>query len=175
MKKILFVLLISFSGVFSNEIQVFTANTMKIDLDDKSLLMEIFYCKNGDKCIELVEKDTNGDILIKGTVYNGAVAIGSTALKSSSNLVTSGTGTNLQAGGVGALAGLAVVSSVYFVHDIFASFTKDYEYIITSYAKNSLGEETLLKTLIVADDELTDKEAKKIAFADQKKLLLGEK
>ena len=175
MKKILFFLLISFSSAFSNEIQVFTANTMKVDLDDKSLLMEILYCKTGDKCIELVQKHTNGDILIKGTVYNGAISIGSTALKSSSNLIASGTGANLQAGGIGALAGLAVVSSVYLAHDIFASFTQDHEYVVTSYAKNSLGEETLLKTLIVADNELTDKEAKKIAFTNQKKLLLGEK
>ena len=162
-------------SVMANEIQVFTSNTMRIDLDKNSTLIEIIYCKTGAKCVDLVKKDPEtGNVLMNGFAYHSAVAVGSDTLKSSSSMSHSSV-SNVQAGAVGALAGLAVVSSVYFIHDIWSGFTKDYEYIISSYVKNSLGEETLLATLIVSNDELSDKEAKKIAFEDQKKLLIGGK
>ena len=89
-------------------------------------------------------------------------------MKSFSNIAIQSTGASLQNGALGALAGLVLVSGTYLAHDAWEGYTKDYEYRIVSYAKNSKGEETLLATLIVSNDKIDDRKVKELAYENQK-------
>jgi len=173
MKKVLLFCFVSLA-LFADDIQVFTANTMNIKLDPKSTIIEILYCKTGSECVKLIKHDDkeNRDFLIHGAAYQGATAIVGTSMQSLSNLTLQSTGASLETGAVGALAALALLSGTYYAHDVWEGYTKDYEYRIVSYAKNSKGEETLLATLIVSNDELADDEVKEMVLEKQKELLV---
>jgi len=175
MKKWIVLFLLSWS-VYANDVEIFTANTMDIDLDPKSTIIEILYCKTGSKCVQLIQNSKeNRDFLIHGAAYQGATAIVGTSMQSFSSLTLQTTGASLETGAIGALAGLALISGTYYAHDAWKSYTKDYEYRLVSYAKNSRGKETLLATLIVSNDELADSEVKKMAFEKQKELFMRRK
>jgi len=168
MKKGILFLLIG-SILCANEIEIFTANTMNIKLDKKSVIQEIIYCKPGSECVKLIRNDKeNRDYLLYGAAYQGATAIVGTSMKSFSNIAIQSTGASLQNGALGALAGLVLVSGTYLAHDAWEGYTKDYEYRIVSYAKNSKGEETLLATLIVSNDKIDDRKVKELAYENQK-------
>ncbi len=131
--------------LMANEIQIFTKNTMEIELDPKTVSEKIYMGKYSD-----FMKDPAGN-LSKGftqAAANGAFmgALNSTSTINQAGKIDSG---NIAAGGLGALAGYAIGSGAKW-------FMADNEYVYISLSVNSKGEKTMIQTLIVANNFLTD-------------------
>jgi len=170
MKKFLMFSALAIAAM-ANEVQVFTSNTMRIELDNDSKIEKLFFGKTK----EFYEKQ--GEIL-KDLQKNStsALAIGTIAtLQASSgeiakNIVAGGSG----AGGVDTNGGLIAIGAMVAIAGgkaLFDYAREDHEYMMMSKAINSKGEETLLYTLIVANNSLETQEGEEMALGEQKKLL----
>ncbi len=158
-------------AVMANEVQVFTSNTMHIELDSDTKIERLFFGKTK----EFYEKQ--GEI-IKDLKKNSASALMSgtiTTLQSSSseiakNIAAGGSGL----GGVDTNGGLMAIGAMVAIAGgkaLFDYASEDHEYMMMSKAINAKGEETLLYTLIVANNSLETQEGEEMALGEQKKLL----
>lgn len=144
--------------LMANEIQIFTKNTMEVNLDSKTVTEKVYMGKYSD-----FMKDPAGNLskgLVKAAAngaFIGALNNGSTAMGQAGKLDLN----NLAAGGLGALAAYTVGSGVKWL-------IEDNEYVYISLAINSKGEKTMIQTLIVANNFLTDSTIEEIGKKELK-------
>lgn len=161
MRKLLIVAALAVSA-FANEIQVFTSNTMHIELDSNSKIEKLYFGKSEDfyKNQADIMKDIQQNT--KSALFQGTV----TALYASSGEIAKGA----VAGGAGGInplgAGIAVggMLAVVGTKAVYDWARQDNEYIMLSRAVNSAGEETLLYTMIVANNAVSDEEGVEIGM-----------
>jgi len=169
MKKTIISTLLFASLLSANEIQVFTTNTKHIKLDKNTKIAQVAYCAIGKECKNLIDENSlNGKFITTSAAFSAVTA--STGAIVDNNIAGAG-GADILAGGIGSLAGIAIGATGLWVKSQFKSLSKDNEYIVSSLAKNSKGEETLLMTLIVTNDEITEVNAIELASINQNKLL----
>lgn len=147
MKNILLSTIFAVVSVASaNEIQTFTTNTLHIELDKNTKFVNVYngtlanFYENSSKILnskEVLSVGVNG-------AYKGALNSGFSANGQVNSDFAS-------AGAIGALAGYALGSGVTWV-------ISDNEYLSISKATNTKGEVTLLQTLIVANNSISDNE-----------------
>lgn len=161
MKKIILILM-SVMVLMANEIQVFTSNTMHIELDSNSKIEKLYFGKSEDfyknqaEIVKDIQKNT------KSALFQGTT----TALYASSGeiakaAVAGGTGGVNPLGAGIAIGGMLAVVGTKAVYDWAR---QDNEYIMLSRAVNSAGEETLLYTMIVANNAVSDEEGVEIGM-----------
>jgi hypothetical protein len=162
MRKIILLILFVIS-IYANEIQVFNSNSMHIELDSKSKITTIYngsledFYKNSK---EIIESKVVTSAIMNG-MHSAAMTSNSTGnLYNGSNIDIN----QITAGGVGALAGYALGSGVTWV-------ISDNEYISVSVVVNSKGEPTMIKTLIVANNSISNEEVSDIGKKALKKLI----
>jgi len=162
MKKIIFICLIVIN-VYANEIQVFTTNTMHIKLDSKTKVTEVYngtledFYKNSEK---IIESKTVTSAIANG-MHSAAMTSNSTGnLYNGSSVDAS----QIASGGIGALAGYALGSGITWI-------ISDNEYISVSVVVNSKGESSLIQTLIVANNSISNSEVKELGEKELKNLL----
>ena len=162
MKKTILLILFTIN-IYANEIQVFSANTMHIKLDSKTKVTEVY---NGT----LEDFYKNSKDIIESKVVTSAITDGmhSAAMTSNStgNLYNGSSvdASQIAAGGIGALAGYALGSGITWI-------ISDNEYISVSVVVNSKGEYSLIQTLIVANNSITNSEVKKLGKKALKNLI----
>ena len=141
----------------ANEIQVFSSLTKKIEIDSSCDFEKIYYGE-AEEFYKNPSKYLNEASIKNASTYG---------MQAMSNGIKS-----LSAGGTGqgGLIGLASVAVVSLGEMSFNWIVSDNEYIYISVATNTKGEQTLIYTLIVANNSLDDKEGESLALADQKKL-----
>ena len=169
MKYGLTTLFILCTTLLSNEIQVFTANTMKIDLDSKTQIEEVFY---GDRDIYLGNQKEIFDFASSKTfIKPGALfLVSGVATKLAANTlssISSSTSHLNQAGNIqlGVGASILVLGTAA---KTYKYITSDNQYMYISIAQNSSGEKTMLQTMIIANYALTHDEIKKIGSKHQR-------
>lgn len=155
MRKLLIFTALAISAI-ANEIQVFSSNTMHIDLDSGSKIEKVFFGKSKDFAKNQEQITKNLKTNLGEATYAGTMATlqGSTGEMAKSAM----------AGGTGGVNPIALVASVTIaasaagIRAIYDSAREDYEYTMLSTAVNSKGENTLLYTMIVANDAISDEE-----------------
>lgn len=155
MRKLLIFTALAISAI-ANEIQVFSSNTMHIDLDSGSKIEKVFFGKKEDfaKNQEQITKDLKSNL--GAAVFQGSV----TTLQASTGEMAK----SAVAGGVGgvnpimAVAAIGIMAGAAGTRAIYDSVREDHEYIMLSTAVNSKGENTLLYTMIVANNAISDEE-----------------
>ena len=136
----------------ANDIQVFTANSMQIQLDKGTQLQEIFFGTGEDfKASKGSYKKAGGSIL------SGATSVGNAGGSGSSGAA---------AGAVGVLVSAVLIEG-------YSSLVKDNSYVLLTKATNSKGKSTFLKTIIISNDPITLKEAATISAKAQNNLIKG--
>ena len=175
MKTLLILGLMLLSTMHADDIQVFTANTMNIQLDKKSIIKKVFYgdyesYKNNKKDIDNFSNTKSTAMISSVLVLSG---ISNKLLQDYANDLAGKT-SNRSGLGTGLIVAGGVIFTVSVLSDIYKYANKDYENIYISVAVNSKGEKTMLKTLIVSNDKLTNKEAENIALEEHKKLILDD-
>lgn len=161
MRKLLIVAALAVSA-FANEIQVFTSNTMHIKLDSNSQIEKLYFGKSEDfyKNQAEIVKDIQHNT--KSALFQGTT----TALYASSGEIAK----NIAAGGSGSfdsnagLIGIGAMVAIAGGKAIYDLARQDNEYIMLSRAVNSAGEETLLYTMIVANNAVSDEEGVEIGM-----------
>ena len=166
MKIAKFMVMILYTFVHANEIQIFTANTMKIKLDTKTKIKERYcgsldgFYKNSKKIFAVPTVEGSVKNAVSGAVH---------AVHFSSATRTSYDPRYILLGAAADLVGYGIKNATDYI-------TGDHEYTYVSQALNTKGETTMLETLIVANYELTNDEIKKIGINAQQKLIKsGEK
>lgn len=159
MKKTLtgFTGLICLAGsLFANEVQVFSSKTLPIAIDPGSKVEKLFYGTSEEFSKEQAE--IMKSITLKNGATYGLQATGATL---------QGATTGDVKGGVIGLASVAAVTLGKMGYDYF---TADNDYVYLSLVTNSNQQQTMIYTLIVANNSLSDEEGEKIAEADQQTL-----
>lgn len=139
---------------FANQIQVFSTNTMGIELDQGSKFERIYagsredLAKNGKEKINAAMASS----VIIGGFLGTSNAI--TPVLSSSNSVKLDARNGL-AGIGGAVIGYAIGAGVTW-------FIADNEYFYFTLAENSKSEKTIIQTLIVANNSIFEKELEEL-------------
>ena len=154
MRKIILSISIVIS-LFANDIQIFTGNSMKLQLNQDTKIKNLWYGKKSEMAKHAKEIQDN---------FKKEVAIASSLSVASASASHLG---NVQNGDLLG-AGLILIGSG--VSAIYNSITKDNEYIYLSLATNKNGEKTLLKTLIISNYSLNKKEIEKIGSESQNNL-----
>ena len=157
------VLILLAINVYANEIQVFTTNTMHIKLDSETKVTEVYngtledFYKNSEK---IIESKTVTSAIANG-IHSAAMTSNSTGnLHNGSSVDAS----QIAAGGIGALVGYALGSGILW-------FVTDNEYISVSVVVNNKGEASLIQTLIVANNSISNSEVKELGEKELKNLL----
>ena len=158
-------------AAMANEVQVFTSNTMHIELDSDTKIEKLFfgmtkefYEKQGEILKDLQKNSASA--LATGTLATLQASSGEIA----KNIAAGGSGL----GGVDTNGGLMAIGAMVAIAGgkaLFDYASEDYEYMMMSKAINSKGEETLLYTLVVANNSLETQEGEEMALGEQKKLL----
>jgi len=152
MKKLLSVLLLSAIGLIANDIQVFTANSMNLQLDKGTNIREIFFGTS-----ESFKASKGSYKKAGGTIINSITSVGN-----SGGSGAAGAG----AGIVGALVGATLIEG-------YSSLVKDNSYILLTKATTPKGETTFLKTMVISNDPITLEEAAKLSIKAQNSLIKG--
>ncbi len=149
MKKLLSVLLLSSMTLMANEIQVFTSNSMHLTLDKGSKITKVFFgTEEAFKTQAHAYKKAGGSI-IDG--FTSAMSSGSGAIGA----------------GVGAIAVLATSAAI----EGYNAAVADNNYVLLSEAIDSKGNKTILKSLVISNDNIPLEEAEELAQEDQNKLI----
>lgn len=150
MKKLLSVLLLSSIGLMANDIQVFTANSMHLTLDKGSKIKKLFFGTE-----EAYVKNSNAYKKAGGSIIDGFLSVGNSG----------------GSGGAGASAGAIGVLITAAVIEGYNAIVADNHYILLSEAIDSQGNKTILKSLVISNDNIALEEAEKLAQADQNQLI----
>lgn len=156
-KVILLLLIFSLTNVFANSIQVFTTNTMHLEIDKNSKFIDIF---SGDKKTFLEESiKINTELVKKGVVNAGLAGAASAAAAQTFKRMDAN----------GGLVGLAVVATVTagmvgFEYLSQSDLFRDYEYLYIAKAFDKIGNETLFYTYIISEDKMSNEEIKKASL-----------
>jgi len=151
MKKVILGVILSSLSLFANpNIQVFTANSMHLDLGKGSKVQKVFFGTE-----EAFIKDSEAISKATGTVL-------STML---------GTSHANGAGLTGAAAGSLFVFAAAGAIEAYNHIVADHNYILLSVAIDSEGNETMLKTLIISNSSMNLKKAETLAMNDQLKFI----
>ena len=144
-------LVVFHASLMANEIQVFTKNTMEIPLDSKTVTEKIYMGKYEDF---MKNPSANLKKGLSTAVANGTIqgAMNSSEAYKAAGKLDPNT---MLAGGLGALAAYTVGSGIKW-------FIADNQYVYISLAINSKGVPTMIQTLIVANNFLTDSEIEEI-------------
>lgn len=152
MRKLLLVLLLSSIGLMANDIQVFTANSMRIELDKGTQIQEIFFgTSEGFSASKGSYKKAGG------TILSGITDVGNAGGSGSAGAAT---------GAVGVLVGAALIEG-------YNSLVQDNSYVLLTKATNSKGETTFLKTIVISNEPITLKEAATVSAKAQNNLIKG--
>jgi len=151
MRILLSTLLLS-ACIYANDIQVLTANSMQIELDNGTKVQEIFFGTE-----EAYVKNSHS--------FNKA---GGSAVASFGGVVNSGGngGAGAAAGFVGTLISAAIIEG-------YNSVVSDNNYVLLTKAINSKGEVTFLKTMVISNDPITLEEAAQVSAEAQNNLIKG--
>ena len=155
MKKII-LFFVTCLVAFANEIQVFSTNTMHIELDSSSKIEKVFFGKKEDfaKNQEQIAKDLKSNL--GSAVFEGSMG---TLQASTGEMAKHAVG-----GGVGgvdplmAVAAIGIMATAAGTRAVYDYAREDHEYIMLSTAVNSKGENTLLYTIIVANNAISNEE-----------------
>ena len=159
MKKLILIAILTFS-VFANEIQVFTSNSLHVELDRGSKIKKMF--SGTHDAFKANKSKILNDDLAKGVTAASLNAF--TSVTSNIGNLAKGTlSEGLQGAGIAAVGSLAVVA----VKIVYDKIVEDHEFMVVSIAVNSKGEKTMLQTLVVSNDDIELEEAEKIALEDQ--------
>ncbi|MCD4667668.1 MAG: hypothetical protein K8R44_03620 [Sulfurimonas sp.] len=187
--KIIILSLLLISSLFANEIQVFSATSMNIDLKGNLKIEKVFagslaeYKANKDLVnqyllkgtpINTVEADTNkkssdNTELITETGFAAANVVSSVAYSSGSySGAMSSNGSLVGLAGVAAVAvGNVAYKSIVSTYD---SIVEDYKYIFIYKVEDNLAKQTQLKIRVIANEKLTKEELNKINTSEIKNL-----
>jgi len=163
MNKIIIMIALGLS-LMANEIQVFSTNTMQIELDSNSKITNIY---NGS----LEDFYKNSKAIIEGPKVTNAIINGMhSAAMTATTTGNIYNGTNVQvnqiiSGGIGALVGLGIGYGVSWI-------VSDNEYISISVVVNSKGESTMIQSLIVANNSISEEEISDLGIKALNKLIL---
>ena len=152
MKKLLSVLLLSSIGLIANDIQVFTANSMNLQLDKGTNIREIFFGTS-----EGFKASKGSYNKAGGTIINSITSVGN-----SGGFGAAGAG----AGIIGVLVGAALIEG-------YSSLVEDNSYILLTKATTPKGLTTFLKTMVISNEPITLKEAATISIKAQNNLIEG--
>lgn len=151
MRKLLIFTALAISAI-ANEIQVFTSNTMHIDLDSGSKIEKVFFYTKEDfiKNQDQIAKD------LKSATFQGTMS----ALQGSTGeMAKHAVGGNVGgADPITIVASIGAMATVVGVRAIYDWARVDHEYIMLSTATNSKSENTLLYTIVVANNAISDEE-----------------
>ena len=154
----LFITSIVFVGaIMANEIQVFTKNTMDLPLDSKTVTEKIYSGKYDDFMKNPKKYLSKG---FAAATANGAFV----GAYNSTNAINAMGKSDFSQVGIGAITGLAV----YGAYAAGSWFVSDNQYLYLTLAINSKGKKTMIQTLIVANNSLSDNEIEKIAKKELK-------
>ncbi len=164
MKKIIFgivgIILLT-SNAFSNEIQIFTANTMHLTLEQNATTEKVFAGTYEDFNKQYAEIMKSKLVSTAAwTAYGGAMVTASA--------FAAGAGSIKGDSIPGLVVGLAIVAVAGISKMAYDYITADNEYVILTIAVNSTGDKTMLQTHIVSNYAITLQEAEKLASTDQK-------
>jgi hypothetical protein len=150
-------------GVYANEIQVFTTNTMHIPLDPDSKVVKEVFSGTLEDFYKYSRENLEGDFVV--TKIDNKIM--TSEIRSTSSYSVSSPhgrygGSNTSSDVVGAF--VAVMDYT------ISSVVSDNEYVTVNEVKNSKNESTLIQTLIVANNSISDSEVKEISQKAFKKL-----
>jgi hypothetical protein len=163
MKKVIlsmFMLLTLVLPAMANEIQLFTSNTMHIELDSNTKIEKVFFGESEDFYKQY--KDIMQTDMVQKAAFHGALS--ATAVAASR-----GTFKNLNSNN--GLAGVAAIAAFTVGKITYDWATSDNEYVLVTIATNSAGEKTMLQTMLVTNYSVDLEEGEKLAMANQLKLI----
>ena len=146
------------SSLFANDIQVFTANSMHLKLDNTVKIEKLFFgtAKEFNKNRHKIYSSD----FVKRASLAGGLSVSAAAAANMGSLK----GLDSSGGLVGVAAiGVATVSII--AYDWVVS---DNAYVLASVATNKDGVKTMLETLVISNYSLDLAEAEKIALKNQK-------
>jgi hypothetical protein len=164
MKKVLLnagvLSLLAIAPLCANETQVFSSNSKRIVLDKNTTLTEMFV--GSTKEFSENQNDIYNSDIVKQTVVAAAFATAGAA-------AVHGTFEGLDSNG--GLIGVGLMLTVGAGLIAYNVIVEDYEYVYLTIATNSAHEVSILKTLVVSNDEITNSEVKNLALKHQQTLI----
>ncbi|MCT7910740.1 hypothetical protein N5912_02755 [Arcobacter lacus] len=148
--------------LFANEIQVFSAKTLDLELSKNTQTKEIF-CGTTEEFSKKYNEIFRSKLM--GETFNFTLDATTEIAKASAGTFSNSAG-NLDGGLV--TAGLGILTAVGI--GAYNKAVEDNEYIYLVMAENEDKKATLIGSLVVSNDKITSDEVKQIASDDQKKL-----
>lgn len=162
LRKSFFGVALMVNCLLANDIQVFTAKTLDLELSKNTQTKEIF-CGTTEEFSKKYNEIFRSKLM--GETFSFALDTTTEIAKASAGTFNNSAG-NLNGGLV--TAGLGILTA--FGAGAYNKAVEDNEYIYLVMAENEDKKATLIGSLVVSNDEITNDEVKQIASDDQKKL-----
>lgn len=154
MKKIVWFLFLCISA-YANSVQVFTTNTMHLNIDNNIRLEKLFVGTTEEydqQAYNILSSDT-----VKKAVGESALAV----VKANANTLGSSV-KDMKAGG--GILGAGIILGMTAVMGAYNYATEDFFYLYLAKAVNENNESTLIYSLIVSNSKLENGEVEKLAI-----------